>query len=221
MAARKYWWAALAAVFIYALMWIGYTQQWSALASADDGILKFFHDFGAHRPDWLGFWHDLSTIFSTKVLSTVAGVVAVIALAYRQWRVAAFLVLTVVLMGLVTAIAKALANRPRPATMMDFEGSTSFPSGHCVAITVTVLALATVLWPGLSRGWRVAVAVVGGLLIVLLLSARVILNVHHPSDVIAGCALGFLWYLLWVSIIPPWPADHRPPAAVSVPSADR
>lgn len=227
MAARKYWWAALGAALLYAGLWFGYAHNWSALASFDDAILGFFHDFGAHRPAWLGFWHDLSSIYTTKVLSGVAGLVALVALGYKQFRVAAFLFLTVGMMGLLTAGAKTLAHRPRPSTMLDFEGSTSFPSGHAVGITVAVFAVATVLWPGLSPRWRRAVAAVGATLIVLILSARVILNVHHPSDVAAGFALGFLWYLLWVSVIPPWPptrprrAEAPENEAVSVPSTGR
>ena len=33
--------------------------------------------------------------------------------------------------------------------------------------------------------------------------SRVLLNVHYPSDVIAGWALGFLYYLLCVRLVPP------------------
>ncbi len=211
MAAQRYWWAAVTAVFVYATMWIGHKHKWAALAEVDYAILGFFHDYGVHRPGWLSFWHDLSAIFSTRVLSLVALIVIVVALAYKQLRVAAFLAVTMVMMSLVTAGAKALANRPRPSTAMDFESSSSFPSGHALSITVAVLSLATVLWPGLSRGWRKFVALLGGLLVLLLMAARVILNVHHPSDVTAGLALGFLWYLLWVSVIPPWP-DRQPSA---------
>lgn len=225
MVARRLAWA-LTAALVYTTIWFGYEHKWAAMDSVDDGILGFFHDYGIHRLAWLSFWHDVSAIFSTRVLSLVALTVSAAALAYRQFRVAAFLTVTVVLSGLVTAAAKALVHRPRPGTAMDFEGSSSFPSGHALGITVAVLAFATVLWPGLSRGWRTVVAILGGLLILLLMLARVILNVHHPSDVTAGVALGSLWYLLCVSVIPPWPATQRgseplQQAEVSVPSADR
>jgi membrane-associated phospholipid phosphatase len=48
-----------------------------------------------------------------------------------------------------------------------------------------------------------ALAVVGGVLIILVGSARVVLNVHHPSDVLAGWALGYLYYLLCLRLVPP------------------
>ncbi len=208
-------------------MWFGYTHHWDAQAGVDDGILGFFHDYGVHRPGWVSFWHDLSAIFSTIGLSLVTLAVVVVALAYRQFRVAAFLVVTVGTMGLATGAAKALVDRPRPSTALDVAGASSFPSGHTLGVTVAVFALVTVLWPGLSRGWRKVVATLGGLLIVLLMLARVILNVHHPSDVMAGFALGFLWYLMWVSVIPPWPANRTPTTAtvqietVNAPGSDR
>ena len=49
------------------------------------------------------------------------------------------------------------------------------------------------------------VAVVGAGLVFLVGFARVILNVHHPSDVVAGWALGYLYYLLCVRLVPPRP----------------
>jgi membrane-associated phospholipid phosphatase len=32
---------------------------------------------------------------------------------------------------------------------------------------------------------------------------RLALNVHYPSDVLAGWALGYLWYLGWLLVIRP------------------
>jgi undecaprenyl-diphosphatase len=68
---------------------------------------------------------------------------------------------------------------------------------------VGVLALLTVLWPSLTPRWRTILAVLGGVLVVLVGSARVVLNVHHPSDVLAGWALGYLYYLLCLRLMAP------------------
>jgi len=70
---------------------------------------------------------------------------------------------------------------------------------------VGVLALLTVGWPVLADRWRMPLAVLGGAVVVAVGIGRVALNVHHPSDVVAGWALGYLYYLLCVAILRPLP----------------
>jgi membrane-associated phospholipid phosphatase len=94
-------------------------------------------------------------------------------------------------------------------TALTHAASTAFPSGHALGMTVGVLAFLTVLWPRLTLiRRRVAVAVGVGLILTVSL-ARVILNVHHPSDVVAGWVLGFLYYLLCVRLVCSWRLGRR------------
>jgi undecaprenyl-diphosphatase len=123
----------------------------------------------------------------------------------RNLQVALFLIISVELMGLVTEVAKRVAGRPRPATALADAVSSSFPSGHALGVTVGVLALLTVAWPFIAKPLRTPLAVVGAALIFTVGFSRVLLNVHHPSDVIAGWALGFLYYLLCMQLVPPRP----------------
>jgi undecaprenyl-diphosphatase len=120
-----------------------------------------------------------------------------------------FLVLTIGAMGLVTLAAKAIGDRPRPDTALTFASSTAFPSGHALGMAVGVLAFSTVLWPHLTAASRGPVIVVGVVLTVLAGLARVVLNVHHPSDVLAGWALGFLFYSICVAVVHPWAGERR------------
>ena len=83
---------------------------------------------------------------------------------------------------------------------MAYAYGTSFPSGHALGVMVGVLALLTVAWPLLADRWRIPLAVLGGVVVVAVGIGRVALNVHHPSDVVAGWALGYLYYLLCVAI---------------------
>ena len=63
----------------------------------------------------------------------------------------------------------------------------SFPSGH--ATTAAAVAMSIILlFPKLSRGARIAILVCAGILMV----ARIMVEAHYPSDVIAGCAIG-MW----------------------------
>ena len=187
---------ALAAVVLYALMWVGFTQNWTWLAAVDDWWLRAFHDVGATHPGWVSFWVAFCIVFGPTAFRLIALVVIVVALARRNVQTALFLVISVELMGLVTEAGKWLSNRPRPSTALVYGISTSFPSGHALGVMVGMLSLLTVLWPMVSRRLRIPVIAVAVALVFLVGFARVILNVHHPSDIVAGWALGFLYYLL-------------------------
>ena len=73
---------------------------------------------------------------------------------------------------------------------------TSFPSGHALCVVVGVFAILIIVWPGTSRRQHRFLAVIGLALIALVGLARVVLNVHNPSDVVAGWVLGLLYVLL-------------------------
>lgn len=185
---------AASAAVLYAVLWLGLVDQWSWLHSVDDRALRWCHDYAVRGRGRTGFWRAVSTVLSPTTMRIVALAGIGIALFRRRPRVAVFLALSVLLSGPLTAAAKALSDRPRPMSALVAESSTAFPSGHAVGITVAVLAFATVLWPTLSRPARVAAICVGALAVFAVGLSRVVLNVHHPSDVVAGWALGFVWY---------------------------
>ena len=195
--------AALAAVIIYAAMWIGYVQNWAWLDAVDTTLLRVLHDFGMTRPGWVSFWVLFCIVFGPSGFRVIALVLIIFALLRRNSQTALFLIISIELMGFVTEVAKRIAGRPRPATALTDAASSSFPSGHALGVTVGVLALLTVAWPFIGERLRVPLVVLGAGLIFAVGFSRVLLNVHHPSDVIAGWALGFLYYLLCVRLVPP------------------
>lgn len=202
---------AAAAAAGYAVLWLGYLKGWAWLADADGAALRTAHDLGAQHPGWVTFWTVVSAVLGPTSLRLMALVGIVVALVGRRPRAAGFLALAVLGMGLVTTAAKSLADRPRPLTALVAAGSSAFPSGHALGIMVAALAFFAVLAPALSRPAR-RWAAAGGLAAVLLVgAARVALNVHHPTDVLAGWALGYLWFLVCVIVVPPDPGrPHRP-----------
>ncbi|OBI44552.1 hypothetical protein A5707_03205 [Mycobacterium kyorinense] len=187
--------AAVAAVGVYALMWLGHQQAWGWLDSPDAASLSTLYDVGVQHPEWVRFWQVLCTVLGPAVFRVLAAVAAVIALVRRSLRTAAFLFVTVELSGLLIQAAKGLADRPRPATALVTESSSSFPSGHALGVLVGVLALLTVVWPMLSRPLAVAAGAAGAVVVLAVGFGRVALNVHHLSDVLAGWALGYLYFL--------------------------
>ena len=196
---------AVAAAAIYALMWIGFAQNWTVLAAIDDWFLRVFRDIGVAHPGWVRFWDAFCVAFGPTAFRVVALGLIVVAAMRRNLSAAVFLFVSVELMGLVTEAGKTLSNRPRPSSALVDAVSTSFPSGHALGVMVGVLSLLTVLWSVLPTRLRLPVAVAGAALVFLVGFARVILNVHHPTDVVAGWALGYLYYLLCLRLVPPRP----------------
>jgi undecaprenyl-diphosphatase len=73
----------------------------------------------------------------------------------------------------------------------------SYPSGHALEDVMILGMLSVRLWRSKQAEWlKVGFAVVSALLCVLIGIARVALNVHYPSDILAGF-LGGLTCLGW------------------------
>ena len=195
--------SAILAVLLYALMWIGYVQQWKWLATIDSSALDFFHRYGVARPGWVTAWDVFCTVLGPTTFRLLGLVMIIIALTRRNVRVAMFLLISIELSGLIVETAKQLSDRPRPDTALVLALSTSFPSGHALGVMVGVLALLAVAWPvvaGPLRAWLVAL---GAVLVVAIGVGRVVLNVHHPTDVVAGWALGYAYFVVCLLLITP------------------
>jgi membrane-associated phospholipid phosphatase len=202
---RKTWLivSAALAVAVYALMWIGYALQWNWLMTIDSSWLDIGHRDGVAHPGWVTAWNVFCTVLGPTVFRLVTLIVIIFALVRRNLRVALFLVISVELAGIITEIAKYAANRPRPATALVSAPSTSFPSGHALGVIVAVLALLTVVLPVVHRPLRAWLVAFGAAIVILIGIGRVVLNVHHPSDVLAGWALGYAYFVACLLMIPP------------------
>jgi membrane-associated phospholipid phosphatase len=121
----------------------------------------------------------------------MVAIVAVAALAVRQYWLALAVVIAGVLKLVSERIVKVAVTRERPGTSIGADinargdvsiGGESFVSGHAVLAA----AIATVVAPYVSPRSRIALAL--GVLLVML--ARVYVGAHNPLDVICGAALG-------------------------------
>jgi undecaprenyl-diphosphatase len=139
-------------------------------------------------PDWL-----YPMLWPGNLLGAlfVVPIVAVIALIMRRYWLALAVVIAGVLKLLSERIVKALVTRERPGTSIGSDINTrgdvsvageSFVSGHAVLAA----AVATVVAPSVTRGGRIAL----GLVVLLVMFARVYVGAHNPLDVISGAALG-------------------------------
>jgi membrane-associated phospholipid phosphatase len=194
---------ALVAAVVYAAMWVGYRQNWGWVHGLDWSLLNAAHDVAIKHPAWVRFWDVVSVVLGPVPLRLLGAATAAAMLVKRNVRAALLVVACAPLNGLVTTAAKAVVNRPRPPTMLVFAPSTSFPSGHALEATAALLALLTLLLPVLSRSMgRVATGVTALILLIVGVD-RVALNVHYPSDVLAGWSLGYLYFLLCLLVFRP------------------
>ncbi|OLT97458.1 phosphatase PAP2 family protein [Mycobacterium syngnathidarum] len=209
--------SAVAAFAVYLALWIGYEMQWTWLADLDTAGLDRPYHYGAAHPAWVTAWDVFCTVLGPFMFRLLTAVLIVVALLRRQRRIALFLFLTIELSALTTELAKFLVDRPRPATAMVHALSTSFPSGHALGVLVSVLALLAVAWPAIRPPLRVWWIAVGVLVVAAIGVGRVVLNVHHPSDVVAGWALGYVWFVAVYLLCPPLPTTVT--AADEIPAA--
>jgi len=194
-----------AALVVYVLLWVAYALHWGWLDAMDSPSLDGLYRFGVQHPGWVTFWNVFCTVLGPTVFRLLALVVIVVALVRRNLRAALFLAVSVELSGLVAEAAKAAANRPRPATALVTAPSTAFPSGHAVGVMVGVLAILTVVLPLVRPPLRPWVVALGTVVVIAIGFGRVALNVHHLSDVLAGWALGYLYYAVCVLLLRPSP----------------
>lgn len=184
------------AIALYVALWIGYEMHWNWLDAWDRAWLAPAYRYGAAHPQWVAGWKLFCDVLGPGGFRLVGLVVMVVAWFRGRRRTAVFVLLTVVIGGVVVEIAKALAERPRPITALAGAPGSSFPSGHAFGVLVSVVALLIVAWPVLGSQARVWWSLLGAVVTVLIGVGRVVLNVHHPSDVLAGWALGYAYVVV-------------------------
>jgi membrane-associated phospholipid phosphatase len=140
----------------------------------------------------------VTNLGTTWVVFVVLAVVATADFVRRRNR-EVFLFVAVVGLGqnLINNLIKVIVQRERPAVqqLMDVHGY-SFPSGHTAAAAACWSAVALVLGRNRPRAVRAVLAGGAALIAIVVATSRALLGVHWVSDVIAGLALGWGWFLL-------------------------
>ena len=125
----------------------------------------------------------------------------------RGDRNAAFVALALIGASALGHMVKLVAARPRPdlfPPLIYMPADWSFPSAH--ALQVTAFALAWLLRPGAAPR-RIEIAVLFSA-VTAVFASRLYLQVHFPSDVVAGALLATLWVLL-LRRLPAWRETTR------------
>jgi membrane-associated phospholipid phosphatase len=96
-------------------------------------------------------------------------------------------------------------NRDRPDMIADgvaASGLHSFPSGHAVVV-ITVYGLLAYLWGRACRSWveRLLITLAMAGWIAMIVSSRLVLGAHWPSDVAVGVIVGVLWLAVVIAAL--------------------
>lgn len=129
-------------------------------------------------------------------------ILLVLLLNRRTW----FLALASLAGGLWYEAIVNLVNRPRPTVgqilrVTEHPGSTSFPSGHMIFITISAAVLMLCLGHRYIPRWArpIGWAVVAGVVVAVGLD-RIYAGTHWPSDVLAGLLIAVAWLTFVLSL---------------------
>lgn len=199
----------------------------SRLQAADDRWLEWMIAIRTPPLTWIA--RAMSTLGGPLVMVPLRLTVIAALAWHRRWlQLAAFLGATVT-SELCIGPLKALIDRPRPlGAIVSSGGSSSFPSGHAIAASVTAIGLVVVLVPAAGR--RTRWTVVAAAFATLMAMSRTYLGVHWASDVIAGACIGTGFAVVWPAALElerglrrrrSAEAAMKPPGSVAAPAPER
>lgn len=138
------------------------------------------------------FFSSLTSLINTPVIVTWVAVLVGLFLYKKWWSEAILLAGNLALTGILVALLKNVYQRPRPTIQhLVEEGGFSFPSGHALASTLVVGALVIIVSQRVkNRHLRHLLQVLLMVFILTIMTSRVYLGVHYPTDVLGSLFLG-------------------------------
>ena len=111
----------------------------------------------------------------------------------KQYRLLAFLLVNVILFaGVVTQIIKHLVRNPRPIPQLLSEHGYSFPSGHTMIAILLYGTLIIIIQTKMKNSLLKYITIMMFLILIIAIpTSRIYVNVHYPSDILAGLTLGY------------------------------
>ena len=163
----------------------------------------------ALRSEWLdAMMQGMTWLDSLLLLLPLTAALAWLLLRSRRRREAGFLLLALLGSSALGHVFKLWVARPRPdlfPALLDMPGDWSFPSAHAMQAAAAALA-----WLLVARHIHAFWAVLLGLAVLLVGLSRVYLQVHFPSDVVAGILAALLWVAgLHALLLQPAADGHR------------
>ena len=168
----------------------------SGLLSIDRSAATWSHDHAsALVTSSLNLVTDLGATWTVVVLALILGTIE--HLRTRNPWIAPFLVVLLAGEGLLTLSVKNVVDRVRPALNPAAHTlGPSFPSGHSAIAAAFYAGAALLFGRHMRQTGRAVLAALAAAIAVGVAASRVLLDFHWLSDVLAGLALGWSWFLV-------------------------
>jgi undecaprenyl-diphosphatase len=134
-----------------------------------------------------------SVIAGGVVLPALAGILAIVSAALRQWRIAAFFVFALAVESAAYRTTTLLVHRHRPDVhrLEHLPVNASYPSGHTAASIAVYCGVALLLTSRLTRTWqRVVIWSIAAAIPIYVAGSRMERGMHHPLDCLGGVVVG-------------------------------
>ena len=158
----------------------------------------------------VNFFIIITSFASTATTCLIIFLTCVLCWVIRQRYIVIGLMVATVGSTVFTFLSKLLFHRDRPADILLFERTDSFPSGHAT-VTVALYGFLAYLAIRFSHSFtrQVRVLVMTVFFSILVGLSRIVLNEHYLSDVLGGYLVGALWLTVAISVTEWLGASHR------------
>jgi len=175
-------------VFMGLLIGVKFQSQWlNNLNLAGQQLIQ-------HR----SVFADVSFTYITQLGSVTFTLILTVLLSlffiyHQQYRLLAFLLVNVIhFAGVVTQLIKYLVRNPRPIPQLLSEHGYSFPSGHTMIAILLYGTLIIIIQTKMQNSLLKYITIMMFLILIIAIpTSRIYVNVHYPSDILAGLALGY------------------------------
>lgn len=151
--------------------------------------------------DVINFFIQITSFASTPMTVLVMLLTIIICWLLRQRHVLIGLLVATSGSAAFTFLTKFLFKRERPADILLFEHTHSFPSGHAT-ITIALYGFITYLLIRFNQNFaqRIHIIIFSIFFMLLVGLSRIVLNEHYLSDVLGGYLVGALWLMVGISV---------------------
>ena len=201
--------ASIAAIGIFGFVLLAWLVAMRAVIPFDAPLRAIALGWSSYD----GTWSLLSDAANLPLIGIGVGIVLWLLLK-RRFREAIVVIAILIAVTVGSEAVKQLVHRPRPpsSNARVLGVVYSFPSGHVLESLTILGTIAVLVWrTTFPAAVRVGVAIAVAVFVVLVAVARVAINAHYPSDVLAGFLGGIAALAIFILLTRPRPTVTSPP----------